>query len=230
MAAALLAFDDVANGASAVSSLTTAAFDGSGTNRALVAFVGIADGSPASPTSVTWDVATPENLTERVALTSGNGYFRATLWSVAGQTSATDTITATFGSTMDDVVLVGHSFTGVDQTTHNGNTQSGTGTSAEPTETLTSVTSDDICIDGVVLQPDGTATEGANQTLRGNVATGAPYITGGRTSTQAGSDGGAMTWTLAGTPDWVHVAMVIKGAAAGGATTILPQIMSHYYS
>lgn len=221
MAATLLAFDDVANGGAAVSSLSTAAFDGTGTNRAVVVGIGVADTTPASPTSVTWDVATPENLSELVALT-GLGYYRSCIWGLKGQTSATDTVTATFGSSMDDVIVIGHSCTGVDQTTAFGNTQSGSGTSTEPNETLTSVTSDDLCIDFVLWQSTSdTATAGANQTKRGEAATGAPYVTWGASSTQAGADGGVMTWTISNAPPWVHVAVVVKGIAAG-VTTAAP--------
>lgn len=217
MAVALLAFDDTANGGTAVTSLTTGAFDGSGSDRAVVAFIGNSDASPAAPTSVTWDVATPENLAQQVTL-SALTYYRASLWGLKGQTSATDTITANWASAQDDVVLIGHSFTGVDQTTPFGNTQSGSGTSAEPSETLTDVASDDMCIDGVFYFPEGSATPGADQTLRGSGASGTPYINEGHTSTQPGTAGGAMTWTLSGTPSWIHVALVIKGSVVGGAT------------
>lgn len=229
MPAALLAFDDVANGASAVASLSSAAFDATGDDRGLAVFVAVADGAPAAPTSVTWDVATPENLSQSDANIL-SGYYYAGYWTRLAQTPAIDTVTVNFGSTMDDVILVAQSLTGVSAfgTTANGGAQTGSGSgTAEPSETLSGVVADDLCLDGVVYQEASAATPGANQTLRGQASSSAPYQTWGCTSTQAGADGGVMSWTVPGNPVWLHVALRAVGVASGGGATPASRRLRH---
>jgi len=195
-----------------VSSLSTAAFDGTGADRAVVAFISSAAAAGGGiPTGSTWDVASPEALSSLVTLAST--YNRASLWGLANQTSATDTITVTWAVAQDEALLIGHSFTGVDTGGAFGNTQSGQGTAAEPSETLTGVGSDDLCLDGLHIDTAAAAAEGADQTLRGDESLGGAYPKHALSSTQPGSAGGGMTWAVTGGPQWVHVAVVIVGVA-----------------
>jgi hypothetical protein len=201
------------NGATgtALTSLTSGSFDGSGSDRAIVAIIGNATfAGGAVVSSCTWDVPSPQSLSSLVTVTGGP-YHRCSAWGLANTTSATDTVTANWASTQDEALIIGHAFTGVDTASAFGNTQSGAGTAAEPSVTLTGVVSDDLCLDGVLIETSASASQGADQTLRGDENLGGAYPHHLVSSTQSGSAGGEMTWTVTGSPQWTHVAVVIKG-------------------
>lgn len=104
-------------------------------------------------------------------------------------------------------------FTGVDQTTPNGNAQTTTGTGSPFSVTCTGVNTDDMVVDQLFYLDDSTPTAptiGADQTQRlARSGTDIYY----RVSTQPGSAGGTMSWTNDGLGIYgVFGAVVIKAA------------------
>ena len=114
--------DSATASGTSVSSLTTGSVDGSGSDRLITAWIGENDVDNDSVSGVTWDVGTPEDLTDSVSHAWGT-YYGIYLYTLAGQTSATDTITASFGDTIDSAAVIAVSYTGVDQSTPLGDTQ-----------------------------------------------------------------------------------------------------------
>lgn len=207
---------------SANSTITTGNITVTGTDPALFITTASTDDASRNPSSATWNVATPENFTEVVAAT-GQSFFGASIWGLAAPTAATDNVTVTYPQTVDGFAVAVHLFTGVDGTTPTGNTQSGNGTSGEPSETLTSVDADDFCLDAVCVDSEGatnTRTAGTNQTKRSDITSNSDFDVDLSSSTQDGTDGGEMTWTISGTEAWIHVACVIKAAASAVTGTI----------
>ena len=166
--------------------------------------------------SITWGGT---GMTEKWDLTGGS-FHAASGYTIAGQASGAQTVTATEATgSRDEQVLITCSFTGVDQTTPVGTAVTSTTNTSTPSVTVGSVGADDFVVD-FVYAGDGltaTTTAGANQTERdkeviaGNV---------GVLSTQDGADGGVMSWTLSGTPGFGTIigAIAFKPTAGAGGT------------
>lgn len=157
-------------------------------------------------------------LTERSDQARNN--LRLGAYSGKGQTTGAQTVTGTFSASVDEHALAAISLTGVDQTTEVSTaTAAGANGAASPaTVTALTVGSDDMVVDTHVSDFDAVASAGADQTERFT-----QDIDGVRTfkgSTQAGTAGGVMSWTLGGTSiygeGWITTAIAFKAAGGGG--------------
>jgi hypothetical protein len=111
--------------------------------------------------------------------------------------SPSQTVTVNFTTEVQEVVLGVKTFSNVHQITPLG-TPVGANTAATGTASVTVTTAADELVNDIVGWCDaGTITVGANQTSRWNnqLLTGGGEAHYGAGSTQAGSDGGVMSWT-----------------------------------
>jgi hypothetical protein len=107
------------------------------------------------------------------------------------------------------------SMQGVDGTTPVGTAATAEGTAGPATVTVGSVTATDMVVDNLgVVQAGGMPTVGAGQTLQWDEEhVGNAQFAGG--STQLGSDGGVMSWTMSAEDFWLIGAVAFKAAASG---------------
>jgi len=165
----------------------------------------------AETTSVTWGGS---GMTEQWDITTGvegnSGY------TIAGQTSGSQTVTTTFNNAPIWQSLGVISMTGVEQTTPVGTaataTGNGGGGSATPSVTVGSVGADDLICDNVWYATEGVASAGANQTERYNTDYSGQRFSRG--STQSGADGGVMSWTGGLMFEWILGAIAFKPSAS----------------
>jgi hypothetical protein len=136
-------------------------------------------------------------------------------YTLAGQATGAQDVTHDVQSTEPTYQFLGVvSFTGVDQTTPVGTAATAIGTTTGPaTVTVASVSADDMVVESMRTESLNPPTIGANQTIR-NTQTASNRFH--RQSTQLGSDGGVMSWTLDG-PDYWGIGAIAFKAAAGGA-------------
>lgn len=177
-------------------------------------------------TSVSW---AGSGMTERWDVVRGteanSGY------TIAGQTSGAQTVTATLVDTDPLWQALGViSMTGVDQTTPVGTAVTaqgdGVGGSATPSVTVASVGTDDMVVDNIWYSWVADASAGAGQTQRYNT----DYATQrfSRGSTQSGVDGGVMSWTGGSMNDWILGAIAFKPLITSpAAPTITSQAGGH---
>lgn len=151
-----------------------------------------------------------------------HGLFRHAGFRPASEpTTGAQTVEMVFsGGTVYTQTLGVVTMTGVHQTTSIGTPVTGASTSGNPTVTVGSVGSDDLVVDSVSSDYQaGTQTAGADQTGRVNeLAT--TWVQRETVSTQAGSDGGVMSWAYAGSTyywgvGWDSVGVAFKPAAVG---------------
>jgi hypothetical protein len=130
----------------------------------------------------------------------------------AGTASVVWTFSATITGSSQGGALV---FSGVDVSgTPIGTIQSSEVASATATATSdVTVDADDMIVDVVMQRDSAVLTIGANQTERSN--NNAAGSIQGRTSTQDGADGGAMSWTIGAATNFAHASIPLNGAAAG---------------
>ena len=179
----------------------------------------VSGNSTDAPTGVTWDNGGGVAMTSQVEQ-SGTGV-HVGLWTLLAPTgpSAGKVITATWGGSQGRAWVGASSYSGVDSI---GNTQSGSGTTAEPSLTVTGVGADDMIADVVaVFGGTSTFTVGANQTkLVESTTFFSYYIAEASTSYQDGTDGGVMSWTTGSSDDWAHAAVALLAPASGVTGTI----------
>lgn len=102
-----------------VSSLATAAFTISGSDRYLEVLAYSGAGTPQNITSVVWDAAgVNEALTQVESYITFNTYFRSSKWALVNPTAGTSkTVTVTWTGAQDETMVIADSYTGIDQTT-----------------------------------------------------------------------------------------------------------------
>jgi hypothetical protein len=193
-------YDDVttATVSAAASTSFTSHTVASQDNRVGFVTVVLANGGP---TEITW--AGREMVLVASAGSPTNS--RVTVWMIHDPPTGTSTIAVTFnGSVTGDLSSL--SFYGVDDEIPTGDIVSATGNDTTPTVTAVTTTGE-IVFDVVGQAVDSNPTVGANQTERWDTSGGsAPSACG---STQAGADGGAMTWTITSGP-WTTIAVPVK--------------------
>jgi len=180
----------------------------------VAAFAGVTNyGGPAYNGAVTFNAVAMTELWDTVYLTEhgGAGY------RIAGQATGAKTVTSTLTGSPGQQILGVISMTEVHQTTPVGTAATATGTTNAPSVTSADAAADDLVVDNLAAFSDGAATVGASQTQRYGVVLSA--LARGHGSTQAGVDGGVMSWSIgAGTIyGWILGAVAFKPAAAGGA-------------
>jgi len=180
------------------------------------------DADPGTaPSGVTFDTPTAQNLTSQVDQVGTA--VRVNLWTLLAPTGTTDTVTATWSGSQTRAWVCASSYSGVDSI---GNTQSSSGTSGEPSLTVTGVGDDDMVAD-IVGTFGGTTsfTVGANQTkILDSTTFHSYYVTEASTSYQDGVNGGVMEWTTNNSLDWAHAALALLAPAA---SVSIPVIMNH---
>lgn len=133
---------------------------------------------------------------------------------LANPATGAKTVTSTMSAAPDGQSLGVFSATGVDQTTPSGNVATPflSLSASSSSLTVTGVGSDDLVFDGITAGA-GLAV-GALQTRRWDTAPDGKDFGG---STQAGSDGGVMSWTFTAGSEVAHCASVLVSAAAAAA-------------
>ncbi len=201
-ASATVAFVSTSSGTGTSSKTNTVSHTvAAGIDRLLV--VGVS--SVSVGISVTWG---------GVALTllanNSNLGAKVQIWYLVNPAVGTQDVVVTLLASTNSVVGV-ENFTGVRQGEPFGAVVSATGESTAVTATVTTQ-SGEMVIDVIAADANVTGSAGANQTERwdSNVST---NITG-IGSTQAGSDGGVMSYTLSGSAKWVTIAAPIKQGPA----------------
>lgn len=193
---------------------------GSGSERALVAFISIdisVSGSDAI-SSVQWDATgTPQAMTLITSITNGNSA-RTFLYGLVNPTSGAKTLRVTFsGTAPDEVFLDAFSVTGADQTggtTTFAHANTATGTSTSPSVSITSATGN-LTAAGITA-PQVLSSPTQTQIFADN----AGLFTSGGASRAAGAGSVSHGWTLAGSVAWAMagVDIVASGGGGGGAT------------
>ncbi len=196
--------------------VVTLSHTSTGSDRGVWAAVANASGVvPQLSTSVTYGAM---GLTERADFDLGDGSFaKLACYTGKGQATGAQTVTSTIAGATNDHVLHVVSFTGVDQTTEVGAVATATGASSPATVAVGSVGADDMVVDAMWHDfTSGAPTIGADQTQR---AAEDVIICNFRGSTQPGTAGGVMSWTLSGSSvsgiGWGSAAIAFK--PAGGA-------------
>lgn len=159
-----------------------------------------------------WDLAVP-NMTQ--GMQAG--------FAMANQATGAVTVTSDVVATGPQRHFLGViSLTGVDQTTPVGTPATANGTATPATVTVGSVGADDMLVDSMVTNVSTGASVGADQTLRNTDVTQDKCYQ----SSQPGTAGGVMSWTLTGALDfWGIGAIAFKPVAASGLA--IPIVMHH---
>ena len=115
--------------------------------------------------------------------------------------------------------------TGVDQTTPVGTTTATSGTTANPSVTVSDVGADDLVVENFVANANEGPTIGADQDLRYDELDGDTFtlFIDAFGSTQLGSDGGVMSWTM-GAETWGLGAVAFKPAAEEEPASTSPHV------
>lgn len=215
-----VAYDSAASSSNtAASSLTFAHTMVGSTNLAIGVGVSHYNSVLRTVSSVTYNA---EALTSQIQQTDTSDGDNAVQLFAKATASGSGNVVVTMSDTCNLVVgSVG--VTGCDQTTPISNTAQNhdwTFADAAPTVTCTTAAGELVmdCLDG--YSTDVVATVGADQTSRWNTHPLAGVnIPIGAGSTQLGSAGGVMSWSLDAAKAWTILAMSFKAAAAGGRTS-----------
>lgn len=210
-------------GDSFVTTITTATIDGTGTDRLVMGVAFSFDSPGQNVTGIGWETGTPEAMTLIEAAVDGTS--RLDIYYKVAQTSATNAVKATWGSTVTDGLCFGMTLTGAHQSTPIGNEQNQVANtsygSGSESLTCTGVATDDMVVSSMSTGISGwTYTIGADQTNRTTTST-PTYNKTVRVDTQPGSAGGVMSFSYTGSSGsgFIHNAVVIKAAGAGAAAT-----------
>lgn len=185
----------------------------SGSNRLLIVHSGT-NGTPVSTTGVTYN---------SVALTSrwstSQNWTAASGWSLVAPATGANTVAITLSAAEDTEFGQAISYTGVDQTTPHGTSQTASGVSASPAvPTITSATGEVVV--GFIMTSDTAITTGSGQTAE---ITDINFASdSAETDSEPGATSVDMTWTTAGS-QWSVGAIPIK-PAAGGTTVAVGQV------
>lgn len=192
-----------------------------GSDRLLTVFVGTNGTAPAH-TSVTYNSVA---LTKIADATTGS--IRGSLWQLIAPATGENTVAVTVDGSEEDTVMAGAiSFTGVHQTVPSGTPNTATGNGTGPTVDIASAVGE-IVVDGCFHGGGNTALS-SGQTIRwGEEVGGGADVAAGSTADGAASV--TMSYTAGASDDWVIGGVSIKPAGAA-ATSILPKMMSYYYS
>lgn len=187
----------------------------SGSDLILIALIH-AEVTAEGASGVTWNSVALTQLIE----VAGTSFAEAQIWYLKNPTPATANLVATYpgGSHKNLSALV---FTGVNQTGTFRTAQSSAGNSGTSSSlTVPSVASGDYVLDALTLDSTGhLAAVGANQTEEYDLG-----MTGSDRchSSQAGADGGVMSWTWTTSCPRAHVATALIPASGGGGVTAKP--------
>lgn len=208
-------------GGTEVTSVTFSATVASGTNTAMAVCVG-GESDGAGGVSVSSITFNGDSLTLHDRQTNTTWSF-SEIWRRVAPDVATGNVVVTMSAQNRWITGV-YVADEVDQTTPLLTAVKSTGTGTSVSNTVASPASADVVFDS--LGVDGTghaAAVGANQTERWDIEVSAG-VTTGCSSTQAGSDGGVMSWTWTTSSPYSHVATAFS--TAGGGPTGWGQLLS----
>lgn len=215
---ALVVGADVTSGTTMTTSVTV----GAGSDGLLLAFVHLEAENVGADhvTSVVWNGTALTELDK----TWGANWSEVQCFYLKNPTPATGNLVTTItGATQGPGRHVAAVFTGVDQTTTFRATQkTAQGHSASATSstlTVPAAASGDYLIDALTVDATGHAlTVGANQTEEWDDPAATNCDTGG--SSQAGADGGVMSWTWTTSAPFSHIAVGLIPASGAAAPTV----------
>lgn len=183
-----------------------------GTNRAAFIFMGIEASTPGTLTAA-YAGNTPTTIN---AFNGPFGSQKAAAFNAldAQMSTGAQTVSsvATGVSGAQNQVLGVISLNGVDQTTPQSGFQTAQNSAGTPSVTVTGVGATDLVLDGLFCFDATNPTEGANQTERVGTSSGSTQLS---MSTQAGADGGAMTYSTIPN-EFMYLATAYKASAGGG--------------
>lgn len=128
-----------------VSSLTSASWSVSGSNRFLLAFMGSGAGTPANPSSAKWGGSGGTALTQQGSALNIGPYGKLSIFSLVAPTEQTSTSYYLWPSQQDETASGTVAFTGVNQSTPLGTVATATGlgsTTLSPSIAVSSVAGD----------------------------------------------------------------------------------------
>lgn len=227
-------FDNSASTSSAanVSSLTTASWTISGSNRYL--FAGVASGAavPQDPTACKWGGSGGTGLTQNGTPITDSSTHRLSIWELIAPSTGSQTLFASWGSNQDETALGGVSYTGVDQSTpsraRSTNTLSGQSSPFTATVTVTTSQNGDLIVDAMWAADNTAATNptiavDASQTSRIEIE-GATigFEAYGMSEEAATGANTVMSWTVsgvtAGQGSFVSIGLPLIAAPPPGPT------------
>lgn len=200
-------FDAVASdGAGGTTVLTMAATIGAIASGLLLPFIAHRRDGTTSVVSAVWNGS--EGATFVATIAQGDTVFE--LWQLINPTTGTHNLVITITGGNSTIVCNAVSIAGAHQTTPLGTPATNTGIASPITATAPGTGANDFVIDGFFSEePAANIIVGPDQTNRFLDNTGGTMDNG--ISTQAGSDGGVMTWTSAtDAGNWASIAVAIK--------------------
>jgi hypothetical protein len=216
--------DSVIAGAAGTDTVTTGNVVVGGSNRALYVFVGNSDGTPKTVSSVTWNVASPESLTQIHDTTTAN-FQRVEVWRLIAPTAGTDNVTVTLSGSTTAAIVVVVAVEDIDQSTPNGTVVKATGTGSADSSVAVGSAVGKRALD-FIYRFSNDLDVGADQTELENVF---QTEASAASSHEAGAATNTFTWGIGGSGtvsnwEWTGVALSLNEVGGGGSssTTVTP--------
>ncbi len=210
---------DIAGAGAAVSTLDTASINVTGSDLCLVA-AGAEDNGATNTFSFVWDPTGNNESMTGLGVLGGGTYLDGEMAYLDDPTAANAAVRMTMTGTASTCAVMGAFFTAAGNivaTDYATDSFATTGTSVSATPS--NVTTGDMVIDFTCTagyNPAATMSVGANQTQRGTAGSG-PYANF-YFSTQAGADGGVMSWTVSNA-DYGAILLALRIPDSGGGPT-----------
>jgi hypothetical protein len=211
---------------SVTGSVTTASHDGTPATGTLVVssqtnqvmyVCSLADSTVDASPSATSDLDT---LTSIGTVTSGANAQGLNLLRKINPTVGTHNLSASASAGPGTMIfLIAFCVINANQATPEADIATNSGTVAALSITVANVISSDLVIDIGLVNGNPVVTVGANQTSLANFNGGGAGGAMGVASSQAGTDGGAMTWSWSGNQRSAHIALRVLTDSGGGAST-----------
>jgi hypothetical protein len=201
----------------------TLAHNCSGLKRILWVWVSTVDGDSNADahSGVTYD-GVAMTQAGKANNTAGGDHIGGSLWYLVGPSTGSDNIVASFGATMDHIVLQGVSLTGIDQTTPIASpVETATGTSTSATDTIggtTTLRKDSIIVNGMTQHDYGTLTAGTGVTERNDQIDSANQMRSAMGTMVADADTETVAWTIL-SAEWCMVTVECFPDGVGQAST-----------
>ncbi len=206
---------DAATSAQALNaSQLSLAHTSSGLDRAVFAGVGTSASSPNTISGVTYGGVSMTQQWSLFYTLPSVGFWRNGGYTLAGQSTGSQTVTVTLAGANDELALGVVSMNGVDGTTPVGTPATATGFSSNPSVTVSGVGVDDLVVDMLYMERTS-LTVGADQTVRNTQDVNG---NGFRQSTQPGTAGGVMSWSSSLDGNWGLGAIAFKPVSGAAAT------------
>jgi len=201
--------------------------DGACTDRAIIAYVAWqTPGGPGSISSMTIG-GSPATFIEGVSPGSASIARRIEMWYRAGNSTGSNTVTATMDGEKDFITISARSYCGIHQTATLGTpaTADNNGANAIATVDVSSAAGEWV-LDAVMTSSAATLTVGAGQTQRNNDATHVGvFLSGSSDETGAGTT--TMSWTT-DTDDYIGIiAVALRPAPTGGPSIVRRRVVSN---